>query len=42
VLKSKLRGWLPKRADVLAFCQAPSSSGGAGAMLVLLGAKPKR
>jgi DNA-nicking Smr family endonuclease len=36
VLKGKLRKWLPMRAEVLAFCQAPSAEGGAGAALVLL------
>ncbi len=36
VLKSKLRGWLTPREDVLAFCQAPATQGGSGALLVLL------
>jgi DNA-nicking Smr family endonuclease len=36
VLKAKLRHWLPRREDVLGFCQAPAAHGGAGAVLVLL------
>ena len=36
VLKSKLRKWLPQRADVLAFCQAPANDGGSGALWLLL------
>jgi DNA-nicking Smr family endonuclease len=36
VLKGKLRKWLPVRDDVLAFCQAPATQGGSGAVLVLL------
>jgi DNA-nicking Smr family endonuclease len=39
VLKSKLRGWLMPRDEVLAFCQAPPHEGGSGAVLVLLKAK---
>jgi len=39
VLKAKLRKWLPRREEVLAFCQAPTAEGGAGALLVLLRAK---
>lgn len=39
VLKAKLRKWLPRREEVLAFCQAPAAQGGAGALLVLLRAK---
>ena len=39
VLKAKLRKWLPLREEVLAFCQAPSSEGGSGALLVLLRSK---
>jgi DNA-nicking Smr family endonuclease len=36
VLKNLLVKWLPKRDEVLAFCQAPAAHGGAGATLVLL------
>ncbi len=36
VLKAKLRLWLPRREEVLAFCQAPAAHGGGGALLVLL------
>jgi DNA-nicking Smr family endonuclease len=36
VLKGKLRKWLVLRDEVLAFCQAPATQGGAGAVLVLL------
>ncbi len=36
VLKHMVRKLLPRRAEVLAFCQAPSADGGAGAVLVLL------
>lgn len=36
VLKSKVKLWLAHRDEVLAYCQAPDSQGGAGAMLVLL------
>lgn len=36
VLKAKLRNWLPRRQEVLAYCQAPASEGGSGALLVLL------
>jgi DNA-nicking Smr family endonuclease len=39
VLKGKLRGWLPPRDEVLAFCQAPAAHGGGGAVLVLLKAR---
>jgi DNA-nicking Smr family endonuclease len=35
VLKVKLRGWL-LREEVLAYCQAPATEGGSGAVLVLL------
>jgi DNA-nicking Smr family endonuclease len=40
VLKGKLRQWLPRREEVLGFCQAPAAHGGGGAVLVLLRAKP--
>jgi DNA-nicking Smr family endonuclease len=36
VLKGKVRGWLARRDEVIAFCQAPPADGGAGALLVLL------
>lgn len=36
VLKNKVRHWLVQREDVLAFCQAPTVDGGAGAVIVLL------
>jgi DNA-nicking Smr family endonuclease len=38
VLRGKVRAWLAQRAEVLAFCQAPPTQGGSGAVLVLLGA----
>jgi len=36
VLKGKLRKWLALRDEVLAFCQAPATQGGGGALLLLL------
>jgi DNA-nicking Smr family endonuclease len=36
VLKGKVRRWLTLRNEVLAYCEAPSHSGGSGAVLVLL------
>ena len=39
ILKAKLGKWLPRREEVLAYCQAPASEGGSGALLVLLKAK---
>ena len=36
VLKGKVRAWLARRSDVIAFCQARPADGGAGALLVLL------
>jgi len=39
ILKAKLGRWLPQRDEVLAYCQAPSSEGGGGALLVLLKSK---
>jgi DNA-nicking Smr family endonuclease len=37
VLKSLVPGWLSQRRNVLAFCQARTADGGAGALVVLLG-----
>lgn len=42
VLKGLVQGWLAQRAEVLAFCQARASEGGAGALVVLLQAPAKR
>lgn len=36
VLKNRVRHWLQRRREVLAFCQAPGPNGGSGALLVLL------
>jgi DNA-nicking Smr family endonuclease len=36
VLKGKVKVWLARRDDVVAFCQAPAPQGGGGALLVLL------
>lgn len=36
VLKGLVQHWLAQRQEVLAYCQAPSHDGGAGALLVLL------
>jgi len=36
VLRESLRRWLPRREEVLAYCQAPANDGGSGALLVLL------
>ena len=36
VLRGKIRVWLAKRDEVLAYCQAPDNQGGSGATLVLL------
>jgi len=36
VLKGKVKVWLARREEVLAFCQAPPRQGGGGALLVLL------
>ncbi|MEZ5650471.1 MAG: Smr/MutS family protein [Burkholderiaceae bacterium] len=41
VLKGKVRRWLTQRQDVLAFCQARPTDGGAGALVLLLSG-PKR
>lgn len=40
VLKRVLHKLLPRRDDVLAYCQAPAAHGGAGALLVLLRKRP--
>jgi len=39
ILKAKLGKWLTRREEVLAYCQAPASEGGSGALLVLLKTK---
>ena len=39
ILKARLRSWLPRREEVLAYCQAPANDGGSGALLVLLKSK---
>jgi len=36
VLKGKTKIWLAQREDVIAFCQARSTEGGSGALIVLL------
>jgi DNA-nicking Smr family endonuclease len=36
VLKGKVLKWLTQRDEVIAFCQAPPTDGGSGALLVLL------
>jgi len=36
VLRGKIRHWLAKRDEILAYCQAPAHQGGSGATLVLL------
>ena len=42
VLRGKMRSWLERRAEILAFCQAPANLGGSGATLVLLRNPEKR
>lgn len=42
VLKMFVPGWLSQNRDVLAFCQARAADGGAGALIVLLGAPTAR
>ena len=39
VLKKLVLGWLSQRREVLAFCQARATEGGAGAVAILLAAK---
>jgi DNA-nicking Smr family endonuclease len=39
VLKRKVKAWLTRRDEVLAFCQAPPAAGGGGALIVLLKAQ---
>ena len=39
MLRAKLRKWLPEQDEVLAFCQAPTTEGGSGVLLVLLRSK---
>jgi DNA-nicking Smr family endonuclease len=36
VLKGKVRGWLTRWNEVLAYCEAPTHGGGSGAVVVLL------
>jgi DNA-nicking Smr family endonuclease len=36
ILKGKVRSWLARRSEVIAFCQARPPDGGAGALVVLL------
>ena len=36
VLKGKVRAWLTRWGEVLAYCEAPQNSGGSGAVVVLL------
>jgi DNA-nicking Smr family endonuclease len=38
VLKAKVKSWLARRQEVLAYCQARPVDGGSGALLVLLAA----
>ena len=37
VIKSKVKGWLVQKQEVIAFTQARASDGGTGALMVLLG-----
>jgi len=39
ILRQLVKSWLAKRSDVLAFCHAPPSDGGEGALWVLLKAE---
>jgi DNA-nicking Smr family endonuclease len=36
ILKGKVKTWLTRHEEVIAFCQAPPTNGGAGALIVLL------
>jgi DNA-nicking Smr family endonuclease len=36
VLKRKVAGWLMRREEILAYCQARPADGGSGAVVVLL------
>jgi DNA-nicking Smr family endonuclease len=36
VLKAKIKTWLARHEEVLAYCEAPAQEGGAGATIVLL------
>ncbi|HMM54969.1 MAG TPA: Smr/MutS family protein [Candidatus Desulfobacillus sp.] len=40
VLKGLVRGWLIRRGEVLAYCQARAAEGGSGALLALLKSPP--
>lgn len=40
VLKGKVRRWLTRRSEVLAYCEASRNGGGSGAVIVLLIAPP--
>ena len=40
VLKAKVRAWLARWDEVLAYCEAPRHGGGSGAVIVLLKAAP--
>ena len=42
VLKGLVKGWLMQRTEVLAYCQARTVDGGAGAVVVLLKAAKKK
>lgn len=42
VLKSKVKGWLVQKSEVIAFTQARASDGGHGALIVLLRPAPKK
>jgi DNA-nicking Smr family endonuclease len=42
VLKTKVKGWLVQKEEVIAFVQARASDGGNGALMVLLRSTPSR